>query len=150
VWDFRIIVAAVDFSQHSHEVLRVAGCLAGARLTDLHVVHVVADAGAEQEQIETAASKLQRIIDQRAPEVPTLVRRVLVGSPPDEIARYALHHRAHLIVMGTHGYGAVRRLLLGSVAQGVLRQAHCPVLTVPPRQNEYDGASNTALVRSSA
>jgi nucleotide-binding universal stress UspA family protein len=97
-----------------------------------------------------AAGKLQRIIDKRAPEVSTLVRRVLVGSPPDEIARYAVHHKAHLIVMGTHGDGRVRRLLLGSVAQGVLRQAHCPVLTVPPRQNESDAASSTTLARSSA
>jgi K+-sensing histidine kinase KdpD len=93
-------------------VVRVAERLASNRYTELHIVHVVASDGATE-------THLLR-----------LVPRVLVGSPADAISRYATEQRAHLIVMGTHGYGPVRRLLLGSVAS----RASCPVLTVPPRE----------------
>lgn len=58
---------------------------------------------------------------------------VLWGSPRREIARYAKEYGADLIMVGTHGHGAVSRLLLGSVAQGVLRAAHCSVEVVRPR-----------------
>jgi len=53
-----------------------------------------------------------------------------VGSPPTEILRVAQRERAHQIVMGTHGRGALGRALLGSVAQGVLTAADVPVLLV--------------------
>ncbi|HZT75915.1 MAG TPA: universal stress protein [Vicinamibacterales bacterium] len=54
-------------------------------------------------------------------------------SPADAIAGYAVASSVDLIVMGTHGVGGFRHLLLGSVAETVLRQVDCPVLTVPPR-----------------
>lgn len=53
--------------------------------------------------------------------------------PGDEIAAFAAREHADLVVMSTHGYGAVRRALLGSTAQTVARRAACPVLMVPPR-----------------
>ena len=55
----------------------------------------------------------------------------LEGNPADEIVDYATKIGADLIVMGTHGRGGLRRLLLGSVAEKVLRAACCPVLVVP-------------------
>jgi nucleotide-binding universal stress UspA family protein len=55
------------------------------------------------------------------------------GNPGDEIVDYATKIGADLIVMGTHGRGGLRRLLLGSVAEKVLRAACCPVLVVPLR-----------------
>ena len=58
---------------------------------------------------------------------------MLVGTPAEEIARFARQHGADLIVMGTHGYGPVRRFLLGSVADRVVREASCPVLLFPHR-----------------
>jgi nucleotide-binding universal stress UspA family protein len=52
--------------------------------------------------------------------------------PADEIVEMAVEERADLLVMGTHGRGAVKRALIGSVASGVARRATCPVLLVPP------------------
>ena len=64
----------------------------------------------------------------------TMVRKVLSGLPAArEIAQYAASQGADLIVVGTHGYGPVRRLVLGSVADQVVRMAPCPVLMVPHR-----------------
>jgi len=59
-----------------------------------------------------------------------VVRAVEIGTPLVGIVRYARTHDIDLIVMGTHGRGAVQQLLLGSVAEHVVRQAPCPVLTV--------------------
>jgi nucleotide-binding universal stress UspA family protein len=53
-----------------------------------------------------------------------------VGSPVEEIVRAALAEKAQLIVMGTHGYGVVGRVVMGSVAQRVLAQSEVPVLLV--------------------
>jgi nucleotide-binding universal stress UspA family protein len=53
-------------------------------------------------------------------------------APADSIADHARAEQMDLLVMGTHGQGGLRRLLVGSVASGVASQAHCPVLLVPP------------------
>ena len=57
-------------------------------------------------------------------------REVALGNPVDEIARVAAESKAAMIVMGTHGRSGFSRLLLGSVAEGVLRKVACPVLLV--------------------
>lgn len=62
-------------------------------------------------------------------EVPMSTRWV-VGRPAHEIVKVAREEGAHMIVMGTHGYGMIGRALMGSVAQGVLAQAEVPVLLV--------------------
>jgi nucleotide-binding universal stress UspA family protein len=58
------------------------------------------------------------------------------GNPGDEIVDYAAKIGVDLIVMGTQGRGGLRRLLLGSVAEKVLRAACCPVLVVPARRSD--------------
>jgi nucleotide-binding universal stress UspA family protein len=55
----------------------------------------------------------------------------------EEIVRYAKAHAIDLIVMGTHGRGAVAQLLMGSVAERVVRTAPCPVLTVRNPEHEF-------------
>jgi nucleotide-binding universal stress UspA family protein len=59
-------------------------------------------------------------------------RATRLGNPASEIIRYASEHQIDLIVVGTHGRGAMAHLLLGSVAERVVRQAQCPVLTIRP------------------
>jgi len=61
----------------------------------------------------------------------TVTRATAEGSPSREIVEYANQHGCDLIVMGTHGRGGIDRLLLGSVAERVVRSAHVPVVTVP-------------------
>jgi nucleotide-binding universal stress UspA family protein len=57
-------------------------------------------------------------------------------APGDSIADHARAEQMDLLVLGTHGQGGLRRLLVGSVASGVASQAHCPVLLVPPSFGE--------------
>ena len=58
---------------------------------------------------------------------------VVVGAPANEIVRYAEAHHADVVVLGSHGHGLVRRFLLGSVADKIVRQAPCALLVVPHR-----------------
>jgi nucleotide-binding universal stress UspA family protein len=76
------------------------------------------------------AAALERVAGSADLEV---LQEVMWGdSPAREIVRYAERHSTDLLVLGTHGYGAVRRALIGSVASTVARRAHCSVLLVPP------------------
>ena len=85
---------------------------------------------------------LPAIVDDARREATTLLRQatdklsraglkanseVLLGSPRNEIAEYAKKWQANLVMVGSHGQGAIARFLLGSVAQGVLRTAPCSV-----------------------
>jgi nucleotide-binding universal stress UspA family protein len=60
-----------------------------------------------------------------------------MGNPYAEIVQYAEESGIDLIVVGTHGRGAFAHLLLGSVAEKVVRKAHCPVLTVRPAGHQF-------------
>ncbi len=62
---------------------------------------------------------------------------VLVGSPYLEIVRYAEAHDIDLIVLGTHGRGAISHALMGSVAEKIVRKAPCPVLTTRESDHEF-------------
>ncbi|HTU99646.1 MAG TPA: universal stress protein [Luteitalea sp.] len=144
---FRTIVAAIDFSATSDDALRVACALAASQASALHLVHVIPDArqqawSAEAPgldfnllQAESMADAERHLAERTAAAtagLPGVERRVLAGLPAArEIAQYAASNGADLIVVGTHGYGPVRRLVLGSVADHVVRLASCPVLSVP-------------------
>jgi universal stress protein A len=68
-----------------------------------------------------------------ADEIPSIVREVRLGVPFEAIIHYAIGHEVDLIVMGTHGRRGLSHALLGSVAEKVVRNAPCPVLTVRPK-----------------
>lgn len=78
-----------------------------------------------------AQDALRRTMDELKTRVPveTVVRR---GSPVDEIVQCAKETGAGLIVMGSHGWGEIHAVLLGSVSERVLHTAHCPVLIARP------------------
>jgi nucleotide-binding universal stress UspA family protein len=80
--------------------------------------------------IEEAQAKL-RELESQANGV-RVESQVMEGDPVDMILRAAEETNSDVIVMGTHGRTALSRLLLGSVAEGVLRKAPCPVLTAKP------------------
>lgn len=143
--NIRTILVAVDYSGCAEIALEDAAVLAKALDARLVVVNArlypadleFAPAGMdvapyEREAAEAAANRLDalvsRIVGDRVPVKATS----LVGAPVDVILEQAIEHDADLIVMGTHGRRGVRRLILGSVAEQVLRQAPCPVLTVNP------------------
>ena len=144
---FRTIVVAIDFSDTSEDALRVASAGATCHGSELHLLHVIPDArqqawsleapgldfsALQQESLADAERQLAELTLPPSVSVPQVYRRVVAGLPAArEIAQYAASHGADLIVVGTHGYGPVRRLVLGSVADHVVRLAPCPVLTVP-------------------
>jgi universal stress protein A len=75
-----------------------------------------------------ARARLQELLPEAARK--DVMVAVQVGSPFQEIVRYAVEQAIDLIVIGTHGRGPIGHMLLGSVAEKVVRKAPCPVLTV--------------------
>ena len=129
----------VDFSKASGAALRAAAAMARRPLIVLFVddpllVAAAVAAHDSRGSTRTAAIELDRFIRRALRTSPTprgLRAIVAVGKPADEILRLARRPRADLIVMGTRGTGGVARLLLGSTAEAVLRNARIPVLAVP-------------------
>ena len=117
------ILVATDFSESADAALDVAIQYARTFRARLYLVHVCA-AG------ELDVTELLAVAAARAEPVPVSVAGT-GGDPAEEILRYASRQPVDLIVVGTHGRTGVSRLLLGSVAERVVRGAGCPVLVVP-------------------
>jgi nucleotide-binding universal stress UspA family protein len=145
VIEFKQIICPVDFSESSIRALAYAVALAGwynAELTVLHVVptfdpvQVRGDLG-DPVRVVTPLPR-EQVLEQmsRSLDLPVVSPRATpvaeAGDPQATIIDQVISKRADLIVMGTHGRRGFKRLLLGSVTETVLREAPCPVLTVPP------------------
>ncbi len=137
------ILIPVDFSQTALAAARYGCALAarlGARATLLHVfsprVVVLPDAVfvPSPEEIralaDAARDRLQSLAADLARDGQEIDCIAVEGQPAEAIRLVAEQQRAGLIVMGTHGRRGVAHLLLGSVAERLLRRAPCPVLTV--------------------
>jgi len=145
VIEFKRILCPVDFSESSTRALAHAAALTQwyeAHLTVLHVaptfdpVQIRGDLGVPVELVtpvtrEEVLSELSRILE-RAGVSPDAQLIAQAGDASTTIVSQALTTRADLIVIGTHGRRGFKRLLLGSVAETVLHEAPCPVLTVSP------------------
>ncbi|HBH51396.1 MAG TPA: universal stress protein [Planctomycetaceae bacterium] len=141
------VLLATDFSDCSRAAQAYACNLVEQFGGELHVLHVLADpvlmmpepgtpASLPQNYLvdlkESAEKMLDGLIPAEWASRYSVRRATRLGSPGPEIVRYAEEHQIDLIVLGTHGRGAVAHLLLGSVAERVVRQAKCPVLTFRP------------------
>jgi nucleotide-binding universal stress UspA family protein len=134
------ILVPHDFSETSAEAVRYAIALArnfDARLFFLHVGHdavnqfeVEFPIGLEGALEDGVRERLLRIVTplENAELLPEFAVRP--GTPATEIVRYAEDEDIDLIVMGTHGRGFMGHMMMGSVAEKVVRTAPCPVLTV--------------------
>ncbi len=143
--EFKQIICPVDFSESSVRAFAHAAALArwyDAQLTVLHVVptfepmQVRGDLGAPVQIVtpmprEQVLAEMSRSLNLAAVS-PKATPIAEAGDPQATIIDQALSKKADLIVMGTHGRRGFKRLLLGSVTEAVLREAPCPVLTVPP------------------
>jgi nucleotide-binding universal stress UspA family protein len=99
------------------------------------------------EQIERfAGEELRRFLEANTPEGARLQASVRTGYPREEILAAIAEGKADLAVLGTHGRGGFERLMIGSVAAGVLRAASCNLLVVPPeaRQAQTETAGQEA------
>jgi nucleotide-binding universal stress UspA family protein len=135
----RRMLAPVDFSRPSLDALECAIHLAhrlGADLVLLHVLEPI-HADWDVDQIQGAA-QIRDEWEKRLGDLAGVMKslaltadyEIRTGFPPDSILAGALQHQCDLIVMGTHGRRGREGMAVGSVAEAVLRQATCPVLTV--------------------
>ena len=146
------ILVPIDFSAPSDVALRYAVSLAeafGAQLQLLHVVErpveqqwaaelaMVAAIDIEAEARAKSDTALAQLLTKAERERHAAKLVTVTGAPFLEIVRYARREAIDLIVMGTHGRGAIAHLLVGSVAENVVRKAPCPVLTVPVAGHDF-------------
>ena len=146
--EIRRILCPIDFSDHSRRALDHAVAIARWYEATVTVLHVFSRApvagfgpghGVFEPIVLTPVDRGQLIADTKAfaeiegaPGI-TIDAAVREGNAAREILDQASRMKADLLVIGTHGRSGFERLLLGSVAERVLRKANCPVLTVPKR-----------------
>jgi nucleotide-binding universal stress UspA family protein len=143
----RVVVAGVDFSEISSNALKEASLLVeGSKSSELHVVYVLPAAlpppalGAADGSglllvgtMEEATKALDTVLAPYRQGDARLIGHIRVGRPDQEIAQVASDVGADLIVVGTAGKHGVERLMLGSVAESLVRHAPCAVLVHRPR-----------------
>lgn len=148
------ILAATDMTdfgmaaiRYADEFRRHAGCsvtavYANEPLVPQHLIDLPMDRPEIREELE---KRLQDHLT-AAVEDPTLIdQRVVDGFPARAILETAIEVNADLIALGTHGRGGWRRALLGSVAEQVLHESKCPVLTVTPAAARHEARINSIL-----
>ncbi len=146
IW--KTLLVPHDFSSsanHAAAIARDESKLHGARLLLLHVIDlptaikpdtvIVPDAtgapiNVKDYAVSAAETHLQDIVARLAKDGVTATPFIRLGHPVDEINRFVDEEKVSLIVMGTHGRTGLQHLLVGSVAERVVRTATCPVLTV--------------------
>ena len=139
----RRILFPTDFSDGAARAFPQAAHLADWHDAELHVVHV---AGPEDEadatlpvSLDTLQGWLGQPSDSFSLDALSIVQnQVEADAPPARLVAYAEDQDIDLVVMGTHGRRGVRRMLLGSVTEEVVRKAPCPVLTVRTDAEEED------------
>lgn len=137
----RRILLATDFSkdaEYAEELVAAWASRLGAEVEVLHAIRetsvlfapyaVPGSSDFEGEMMEAAERRMERVVARLAAEGVSAKSKVVYGRPAESILERAESTGAQLIAIGTRGYGAFHRFLLGSVAQRVLRHASCSVL----------------------
>jgi nucleotide-binding universal stress UspA family protein len=148
----KTVLVATDFSETSDVALRYGKALARAFGASLHVLHVVQEpfaqpwaveaygfslATLQEEWVREANLRIEKTLtdEERASYRAELVTRL--GHPVVEILKYASEQTVDLVVIGTHGRGPLGHMVMGSVAERIVRKAPCPVLTVHQHEREF-------------
>ena len=143
-----------DYSDLAQAALGHAIALANVFKAEFHCLHIVDDAyqywsalgpesipigPAPEELLELGRKRMEQFSAEHLGEIKGRpVTHVSVGRPFAEIIAYAREHGIDLIVMGTHGRGAIAHMLLGSTTEKVVRKAPCPVLTVRGPDHKFE------------
>jgi nucleotide-binding universal stress UspA family protein len=145
------VLVATDFSETSASALNYGREFARTFGATLHVLHIVENAlmwaGPEaagidfvqvQAELEAEArKKMDRIVTAEDRAQLNAVTAVRTGSPALDVAAYAKAEGIDIILVGTHGRGMIGHLLMGNVAEKLVRIAPCPVLTVHHPEHEF-------------
>lgn len=142
----RTILVPTDFSEYADHALAYAVDLAVALDATIHLVHAISVGMAGLPEMGVAYSAMmmesttkaaQEELEARATRYRDRVAiapvRIEIGDAREVVDQVAKLIDADLIIMGTHGRRGLRRMLLGSVAETVVRSAPCPVLAVPTK-----------------
>jgi nucleotide-binding universal stress UspA family protein len=146
------VLVATDFSEAADAALSYGRALARTFGATLHVLHVTDDMyvrlGGDayaavlpdlQKDVEQQARQrlVELLVDNDPNPLPTEPVVVTASATAQAIVDYAARADIDLIVVGTHGRGAVAHLLMGSIAERVVRTARCPVLTVRRPERDF-------------
>ena len=144
------ILIPIDFSDVTEVVLAQAGQLAKALGAKTWLIHVAeaklsyfadSDVGpvmireSVAQQFREEHLKLQQYEQSFRAEGLEVTSMLVKGTPAEKIVDEARRLKPDLIVLGSHGHGALHHLLMGSVSEGVLKKAKCPVVIVPSRDS---------------
>ena len=139
------ILCPIDFSEHSIRALTNAIELSTKFEAELHLVNVVAPfpilpatphpigfniQNYEDELVENSMQTLKNIAKEHVPAKITISLDILKGDASTKIIEYAENTIINLITLSTHGTGALKHFLFGSVAEKIIRHSKCPVLTI--------------------
>ena len=137
----RVILCPTDFSENSTVALDVARDLARQNEAALIVLHVADTLGPENLGFAEAETRLQpeghvaelrQMLHRQAPAEPGLEPRYLLreGDPARVIEQVVREQLCDLVVLGTHGRTGLEHLLMGSIAEQIIRRCPCPALVV--------------------
>jgi nucleotide-binding universal stress UspA family protein len=150
--DLNKILVPTDFSKYSEVALAYAAAFAEKFGAEIHLLHVVQDVGVFVPDLVTAAPPMVPSVDQLTAAARSALERIVKENKLDrfpvhlhvsqgtafyEIIRMAREADADLIILGTHGRTGLKHVLMGSVAEKVVRKAPCPVLTVRHPEHEF-------------
>jgi universal stress protein A len=146
--EIKRILAPTDFSLHSQRAVRFACAMAEKFAAELHLIHVLSEiipAGPDpllmpvmppqfyEENEVRAGESLGEFLDPAWGRPAAVTTAVRWGSPVEAIVDYARDQNIELVVIATHGRTGLSHVLLGSVAERIVREAPCPVLTIRDR-----------------
>lgn len=150
--DIKKVCVATDFSEEGKHAETYGAALAKQFGGELHILHVLNDFDATvlhpdypstnetaedyYKRMEQGAQELLNKVAEPKPDF-KVERVVRFGAAYHEICRYARDAKIDLLVVGTHGRTGLKHLLLGSVAERVVRGSPCPVLTVRSEEHEF-------------
>ncbi len=145
------VVTPVDFSDNSRLIAESAAYMAGRFGAEMHLIYVVQNfedysgffvpqltlPNLEDELLDGAEKKMKAFCSDIAEfckksGVSKVENKVFMGDVGEKIVEYAGEVDASMVIMGTHGYKGLEKIMFGSVADKVVRSASCPVLTINP------------------
>jgi len=144
--EIKKILVPVDFSENSQKILRTAVDFAAKFKAEVVIVFVVQSFDdysgffvphmpiiqLEEEMVKSAKEKMKSFAAETLNGSVPHTTAILSGDVVEEINSFAAKEKADLIVMGTHGYKGLDKILFGSVAEKIVKTAPCPVLTINP------------------
>ena len=147
---FTKILYPVDFSSYAEEILEYALAITNRFNSELHLIHVIPNLNyftpyesfLTPENMASIESNIESEVDRdfdkliKSVTVP-VVKVIKSGVTFVEIIEYIKEAGIDLVVMGTHGRSGIEHILIGSVAEKVVRKAPCPVLTVRPKDKKF-------------